>query len=205
MAYYYFEPIEMEKIPGIFNGFYAGDVLYKEVAIFSNKDYPMKYFSDSQGIGDNHGSKISIFDQEFYLGKIDEQENVYADIHLSSSWWLFEAKNRTYFCSLASQRGADPYGFVLLLFDITDKRNIEFYTFTTFNLNGIPAFGFFPEQEQQLCTLRIIRDNYYIVKPYYIKDGNLIEFCKPSGDSYCLEFEWSKWKAGEILIISTFE
>ena len=207
VAGYFFKPIKMEKISGTFNGFYkvlpGDDIAYEEVAFFDNKEYPMRYYSNSLCMKNKkcNGSIISIFDQKFYLGTINNTEDAYIDIHLDSTWWLLNLGGQSYICSLAAQRGASAYSFIFLIFDITNKHKIKFSCLDTFAFDDVPLIGSLPDNDGQLYFLRTVVKECFVTTPYAITNHGLVEYKKTNGVPYSLKFEWNKWKSDEIKII----
>jgi hypothetical protein len=203
IAKYFFKPIKMEKISGTLIGSYIAlpedNIPYERINIFGNEKYPMRYYSNSMCIKGKkcNGSIITLFDQEFSLGKIGDE---YFDIQLDSTWWFLKSRGRTYICSLASISSSNLYSFVFLLFDITDKQKIKYYFLDTFAFDDLPLIGSLPGSDGQLYFLRTEVDGCFVTTPYSITDHGLVEYKKANGDPYNLKFHWNKWKYDEIEI-----
>ena len=200
---FFFEPLKLEKVSGIFNGSYRvlpeENIPYEQIEFFSNEKYPMQYYSNSMSLGNKEqGSFISLFDQKFHLGNPEYPD---MDIHLDSTWWRLDINERSYFFSLASGRGGSAYNFIFLLFDITDKKNIKFYCFDTFSFDDVPMIGFIPGENKQLYVLRTEVNGCFNTTPYAITDKGFIPLKNKKGKPYSLKFEWSKWTYDEIKII----
>ena len=139
----FFQPFtSMTKLEGEFDGYYLvqpdDSIPYREVSMFSwpaYGEYGLKYFSYSKRTSsDATNSIIEIYGQQFSLGFLNDDENSSPrDIMWSGGeFWTFEYNGKTFLSYITNQLGANGWMFAhVLLFDITDKENVQFHIFDT--------------------------------------------------------------------------
>ncbi len=161
-------PFEITEVEGYFNGVYLvqshDNIPYTEIKIFDNQNFDspyssLKYYSYSNRTSETVAeSIIEIYGQSFSLRyrKNISGENMVRDIMWSAGkLWRFNYMNEEYLCYVTHWLNAiDPQFMVVLLFDITDKEDVQFMVFDTFDQGYIPQIGIRSDVETGLCILR---------------------------------------------------
>ncbi len=212
-------PVELTEIEGFFNGVYLvqskDNIPYTEVDIFDNRnlDSPyssLKYYSYLNRTNETvTESIIEIYGQQFSLGRaVSENRDFAFDIAADhpGEMWYFRYDDKEYLCYVASlQRMINSRDKGMLLFDITDKENVQFIFLDTFNFSLEPQIGI-RDDEPGLC---ILQSETYWGKEYnanrrtmlyVINNGQLEPVCNEKGKHIEAFWDWDKREYEYLLI-----
>jgi hypothetical protein len=203
-------------INGRFNIHYlvqpSDNIPYEEITIFSLNDsdnyderdkYKIRYFDGSRTTASpSLESIIEIYGQQFPLGYLDDDHRWPRDFRWhTGEFWLFEYNGKTFLCYTASAIPSDYYNYVLL-FDITDRDNVQFHIFVTFHFGYAPKL--FTHDSRLYIFISDIRDDYdgYWHSRFYSLD-TFERMAHEDGSEVEFVFGYDKWRNPPDFFVSS--
>ena len=198
----FFQPYSntnMTKIEGSFNTNYfvqpEDNIPYEVIKYFGwpeNYEYGIKYFSFSFRTNKEvKDSIIEIYRQQFSLGFLrDEVDGSPRQIMPSSGeFWTFEYNGKTFLSYITHQAGANAwYAKHALLFDITDKKNVQFHIYDT-EIFG----GYQPQLYMHGGRLFIFITGYTGSPAKFYSLDTYEKLVNENGDDIEFAFSYDKW------------